>query len=207
MRSVLIPLTLGLGLVAGSSQAGDLQILGGVTLAFALGGDKGTRSDFNPHIEAEFSHVYAGVSADIYNGSVNDEISPYIGYRSSTGGGLSYDVSYSRTILPNDGGDCCGKIDAGVGLLIGNRLTASLDMGLVPETGDRAVHIGVDVAAFDKVTFTAKAGVAGSDNDWELAAGYQLTDSTEVTAHYYDGSAIKPYIGLDLTWNFGQSSF
>jgi len=154
MRSGLISVVLGLSLVAVPLQAAELQVLGGVTLGFALGGDKGKRSDFNPHIEAEFANVYGGVEAHVYNDGINTEIAPYIGYRAATAGGLSFAVSYRRSVLPNDGGDCCGNIAVALGLPVGSRLVASLDMGLRPETGDNAVALGVDVAAFDQVRWS-----------------------------------------------------
>ncbi len=202
MRSVLIPVVAGLTLFAAPLQAGEFEVVGGVTLGFMLGGDTGKRSDLNPHVEAVFRGFYAGVAADIYNDGTNTEISPYLGYRNQTAGGLSYDLSYSRSILPNDGGDCCGSIDAAVDLPIGGRLMAGLDMGLVPETGDTSVDVGLDVAAFDRVTLSASAGVAGNDTHWEVGADYLLSDSTNVKASYHDGSDTKPYVGLDLTWNF-----
>jgi hypothetical protein len=174
---------------------------GGVTLGFALGNEHGKRSDFNPHIEAEFNGIYGGVEADIYNGSAYTVIAPYLGYRNLLGA-LSYDLSYRRSFLPNAGGDCCGRLGAALALPVGNRVMTTLDMGLDPESGDTDVTLGADVAAFDRVTLSGGYGVTGAAQNWNVAAGYALSDTTEVVAHIYDGSDIKPYIGLDLTWRF-----
>ena len=200
MRSALVLARSGLSLVPVAAAA-QVVVNGGVTLGFALGNENGKRSDFNPHVEAEFGSIYGGVEAHVYNGSANTEIAPYLGYRSVLGA-LSYDLSYRHSFLPNAGGECCGRLGAALALPLGNRVMTTLDMGLDPESGDTEVMLGADVTAFDRVTLSGGYGVSGAENNWELAAGYALSDTTEVVGHYYDGSAIKPYVGLDLTWRF-----
>jgi len=200
MRYGVIAALMGLTMVPVPALA-QMQVQGAVRLGFALGGDSGKRSDFNPHLEADFGGIYGGVEAHVYNDSTNSEIVPYLGYRNMAGA-LSYDVSYRRSLLPNDGGDCCGTVEAGLALPLGSMVVATLDMGLDPASGEGDAMLGADVAAFDRVTLSGGFGVAGSAQEWELGASYALTETTDVVAHYYDGSDIAPYIGLDLVWRF-----
>jgi hypothetical protein len=200
MRYVVIAALMGLSVVPVSALA-QVQVLGGVSLGFALGGDAGKRSDLNPHLEAEVGGIYGGVGAHVYNDTENLEIAPYFGYRNVLGS-LSYDVSYRRSFLPNDGGDCCGGIEAALELPLGSQILATLDMGFDPDSGDGDAMLGAEVAAFDQVTLLGGFGVAGSAQKWELGASYALTGTTDVAAKYYDGSDIKPYLGVDLTWRF-----
>jgi hypothetical protein len=200
MRYILIAALTGLTLVPAPALA-QVQVQGAVRLGFAVGGETGKRIDLNPHLEADFGGIYGGVEAHVYNNSTNTEVAPYLGYRSMAGV-LSYDVSYRRSFLPNDGGDCCGRIEAGLALPLGSRVMATLDMGLDPASGVGDAMLGADVAAFDRVTLSGGFGVDGSAQAWELGASYALSETTDVVAHYYDGSDIAPYVGVDLIWRF-----
>ena len=205
MRNVVIAALMGFTLVPVPALA-QMQVQGGVRLGFALGGEKGKLSDLNPHVEAAFGAIYGGVEAHVYNDGENTEIAPYLGYRNVLGA-VSYDLSYRRSFLPNDGGDCCGKLQAALALPLGNRVTATLDMGFDPDSGDGDAMLGADVAAFDQITLLGGFGVAGSAQKWELGASYALTETTDVVARYHDGSDIKPYLGLDLTWRFNLAGY
>lgn len=206
MRAHMIPFAFGLLMSALPSQAADLVVYGGAALSFSTGGDKGTRQDLNGYVEGEISGFYLGVSADKYTDGVYDEIDPYFGYRGETAGGLSYDVSYTRYFYPNDGGDCCGDVYLSLGMPLGEALTLNVEGNFYPEDNLGDAHIGLDYALNDLVTVTGKVGVAtqsvgDATQDWELAAAYQLGETTAVELHYYDGTDFKPYIGLDLTWD------
>lgn len=200
MRYAVIAALMGLTVMPMPALA-QVQAQGAVRLGFALGGEAGKRSDLNPHVEADFGGIYGGVEAHVYNDGNNTEIAPYLGYRNMAGA-LSYDLSYRRSFLPNNGGDCCGRFEAGLALPLGSRVMATLDMGLDPESGEGDAMLGADVTAFDRVTLSGGVGVSGSAQEWELGATYALTETTDVVAHYYDGSDISPYVGLDLTWRF-----
>ncbi len=187
--------------------AGDLQVFGGAALSFSSGAaNKGTREDLNLYVEGEFAHVYAGLSGDIYNKSVKDVIDLYLGYRNTTAGGLSYDVSYDRSIYPNDGGDCCGDIKANLSIPLGAKLSTTLDMNYYPESQLSNAHLSLDYELNNKVTLTYKIGIetlagGGTSKEFQLAAAYELGDATAVKVHYYKGDDYKGYIGLDLTWD------
>ena len=56
MRYGLILALSGLSLVPVTATA-QVVVNGGVTLGFALGNEHGKRSDFNPHLEADFGGV------------------------------------------------------------------------------------------------------------------------------------------------------
>lgn len=201
MRYIMIAALMGLTAVPFAAAA-QMQVGGAVRLGFTLGGETGKRIDLNPHLEADFGGIYGGVEAHAYNNPDNSEIAPYLGYRNMAGA-LSYDISYRRSFLPNAGGDCCGRVQAGLALPLGSTVMATLDMGLDPDSGEGDAMLGADVAAFDRVTLSGGFGVDGSAQEWQLGATYALTDTTDVVAHYYDGSDIAPYVGLDLTWKFG----
>ena len=187
--------------------AGELQVFGGAALSFSSGAaNKDTREDLNLYVEGEFANVYAGLSGDVYNKSVNDVIDLYLGYRNTTAGGLSYDVSYDRSFYPNDGGNCCGDINANLSIPLGAKLSTKLDTNYYPESQLSDAHLSLDYALNDKVTLTGKIGIetldgGGTSKEFQLAAAYQLGDKTAVKVHYYKGDDYKGYIGLDLTWD------
>jgi uncharacterized protein (TIGR02001 family) len=210
MRTILIPLTLALTLPALPTLAADLAVYGGVALSFTGGDgdDSGTSQDLNAYVEGEFSHFYAGVSADIYNGSSNNEVDPYIGYRSETAGGLTYDVSYTRYFYVNDGGDCCGDLYFELGMPLGDKITLGANADYYPEDKLGEAHLTLDYALNDKITLSGDVGRVGQTaadggdtTTWKVAGTYQLGDTTAVKLSYHDGEDTKAYVGLDLTWD------
>ncbi len=207
MRLVILSLALAAALPAVPAAAQGLAVYAGAGLFFKNSSDfKGTNNDFNAYVEGEIAHVYGGISGDIYNSANSDVLDLYLGYRSSTASGVSYDVSYDRSIYPNAGGDCCGELNLNLGVPTGDKITTTLDANYDPGAKTSDAHLSLDYALTDKITLTGKVGVvqnagASDTKEWELAAAYQLGDKTAVTVHYYDGSDYKPYLGLDLTFD------
>ena len=186
--------------------ADGLTVLGGVALSFAPGGDRATRDDFNAYLEADLANFYLGASTDFYNDKVSDEVDLSLGYRNTTAGGLSYDVSYTRNIYPHDGGDCCGDYALSLSMPLNDKLTGTIDGNYYTTDQTSDAHATLDYALNDKVTLTSKIGVvqnagAPDTKEWELAGSYALGTQTAVKLHYYKGTDYKGYLGLDLTWD------
>jgi outer membrane usher protein FimD/PapC len=206
MRAILLCSVLIITSSIGSAMAGGLAVSGGASLSYATGGDSGQKSDVNGHIEGDLANVYLGASIDAYNDSASDEVDLSAGYRNTIGAGLGYDLSYTRNFFPNDGGDCCGDVALSLSLPVNDKLTATVESNYYPEDKTTDAHLTVDFALSDKITLTGKGGRvgnigAGDTGEWEVAASYALGQETAVTLHYYDSSAEKGYLGLDLTWD------
>ncbi len=206
MRRILLSSVVVLALPVGSAVAGGLSVSGGAALSYATGGDRGQKSDVNGHVEASTANLYFGASVDGYNDSANDEVDLDVGYRNALASGLGYDMSYTRNVFPNAGGDCCGDLGLSLSLPIGDALTATAESNYYPEDKTTDAHLTVDFALSDKITLTGKGGRvgnigAGDTGEWEVAATYALGQDSAMTLHYYDSSAEKGYLGLDLTWD------
>ena len=136
-----------------------------------------------------------------------DEVDLYLGYRAETAGGFSYDIGYSRYYYPNDGGDCCGEITLALGMPVGDKLSATLDLAYDPEAELGNAYVGAAFAVTDTVEISANYGVyevdaAPSEQEWDLGATYYIGEETAVDARWYDGSEyVDGYFGLSLTWD------
>ena len=206
MRLVLLSLALAAALPAAPAAAQGLSVYAGAGLFFKNSSDRGTRNDFNAYIEGEIAHVYGGISGDIYNNANSDVLDFYLGYRNATASGTSYDISYDRSIYPNDGGDCCGDVALSVGVPMGDKFTTTFDANYYPEDKLSDAHLKLEYALNDKVTLSGRIGGvqnagASDTKEFELAAAYQLGDETAVKLHYYDGNTYDGYFRLDLTWD------
>lgn len=206
MRLAILPAVLMAALSAGPVLAQGLSVYGGAALTFAPGGDAATRTDINAYAEAEFAKFYVGLSADVYNDANSDQVDLYLGYRNTTAGGLSYDLSYTRNYYPNDGGNCCGDVALSLSRPLNDKLTGTFDLNYYPEDKTSDAYVTLDYALNDKITLTGSVGIiqnagAPDTKDAELAISYALGAETAAKLHYYDGSDYKGYFGLDLTWD------
>ncbi len=190
--------------------AQDFFVYGGAELEFLFEPD-GAGSDnantLNAYIELEKSGFYAGLFGEIANDRTANEVDVYLGYRAETAGGISYDIGYSRYIYPNDGGDCCGEITFALGVPVGDKFAASLDLAYDPEASLGNAYVGLEFYATDVITLSANYGTyqvedAGSEQEWDIGVGYALTDEVAVDLRYYDGSDyVDSYVGLALTFD------
>ncbi|MEI6798267.1 MAG: hypothetical protein WCO04_03525 [Pseudomonadota bacterium] len=206
MRRILLSSSLLLALPIGSALAGGISVSGGAALSYATAGEDGQKTDVNGYVEGGLANFYLGASIDAYRDSNADEIDLGLGYRNALASGLGYDLSYTRNFFPNDGGDCCGDVALSLSLPVNDKLTATVESNYYPEDKTTDAHLTVDFALSDKITLTGKGGRvgnigAGDTGEWEVAASYALGQETAVTLHYYDSSAEKGYLGLDLTWD------
>lgn len=206
MRLALVSTVVLASFAAAPAFADGFTLAGGAALSFAPQGDASTRSDLNLYLEGGYANFYLGVSADVYNDRAVNEVDVSLGYRNTTAGGLSYDLSYTRYTYPNDGGDCCGDVYLSLSMPVTDALTATAKANYYPEDKLSDAHLSLDYALNDKVTLTGSVGVVQNDGaldtrEWELAVGYALGDETAVKLHYYDGSDYQGYLGLDLTWD------
>ena len=202
MRAVLLSTVFLAGLPA---YANDLSVYAGASLTFT-NGDQGTRRNVEAYVEADLANFYLGATGDIYNDKTSDEVDLSLGYRNKAASGLSYDLSYTRYLYPNDRGDCCGDVDVILSIPFTDALKGTLDLNYYPQDKTSDAHVKLDYKVNDKITLTAKVGVvqnvdAPQTKEWQLAARCQLGNETAVKLQYYDGNDYKGYFGLDLTWD------
>jgi uncharacterized protein (TIGR02001 family) len=199
-----------IALAAGSAQAQDLAVYGGAELEFLheeFGPGSGTSSYLSGYVELDTSGFYAGLWAQVADDDLLNEVDVYLGYRNETAGGLSYDIGYTRYYYPNDGGDCCGEITVSLGVAIGPQLSSTLDLAYDPEAELGNAYLNLAWAATDVINLSANYGVyeveaAGTEQEWDLGATYQIGEETAVDLRYYDGSEyVDGYFGLSLTWD------
>ena len=195
---------------AGLAAAQDVVVYGGAELEFLheeFGPGTGTSSYLSGHVEVETRGFYAGLWAQVADDDLMDEVDLYLGYRAETAGGFSYDIGYSRYYYPNDGGDCCGEITLALGMPVGDKLSATLDLAYDPEAELGNAYVGAAFAVTDAVEISANYGVyevdaAPSEQEWDLGATYYIGEETAVDARWYDGSEyVDGYFGLSLTWD------
>ncbi|HOZ31766.1 MAG TPA: hypothetical protein PLM52_02715 [Tabrizicola sp.] len=195
---------------AGLAAAQDVVVYGGAELEFLheeFGPGTGTSSYLSGYVEVETRGFYAGLWAQVADDDLMDEVDLYLGYRAETAGGFSYDIGYSRYYYPNDGGDCCGEITLALGMPVGDKLSATLDLAYDPEAELGNAYVGAAFAVTDAVEISANYGVyevdaAPSEQEWDLGATYYIGEETAVDARWYDGSEyVDGYFGLSLTWD------
>ncbi len=185
--------------------AGDFSLFGGVGLTFSTGNST-PHDDLNLYLEGDLDNFYLGFSTDAYNESVLNEVDLSLGYRSNTPIGLTYDVSYTRYLYPNDGGDCCGDIYLKLTYPLTPTLTGKFEGDYYPESKLSEAHLSVIYDMNDKITLTARVGTVRNDgapntNEWEVAAAYAIGNETSVKLHYYKGNDYDGYFGLNLNWD------
>ena len=195
---------------AGLAAAQDVVVYGGAELEYLheeFGPGTGTSSYLSGYVEVETRGFYAGLWAQVADDDLMDEVDLYLGYRAETAGGFSYDIGYSRYYYPNDGGDCCGEITLALGMPVGDKLSATLDLAYDPEAELGNAYVGAAFAVTDAVEISANYGVyevdaAPSEQEWDLGATYYIGEETAVDARWYDGSEyVDGYFGLSLTWD------
>ena len=207
MNIILKTAVLGIGvLTSAPAMAQDLTVYAGAALVYAREPDGAGSADtlaFQPYVEAEVNHFYAGLWLSKSNDNTVDEVDIYLSYRNETAAGMSYDLGYARYIYPNDGGDCCGELTLSLGLPAGDKLSLGIDAAFDPEAAIGTASISGDYAVFDKLSIGAAIGVTdnGNEQEWELGATYSLTDTTSVDLHYYEGSDYPGYLELTLAFD------
>lgn len=186
--------------------ADGLMVYGGAAITFATGGDPAARRDLNLYLEADYANLYLGASTDLYNDATANEIDLTLGYRTTTSGGTSYDVSYTRSLYPQDGGDCCGDFALSLSRPFADALTGTVEASYDPVASLADAHFSLDLAVNDRLTLTGKVGVVQNDGvpdtrEWDLAAAYALGETTSLTLHCGGASDRDADLGLDLNWD------
>ena len=207
MNFFLTTAILGIGvLTSAPAMAQELTVYGGAALVYDRAPHGAGSADtlaFQPYVEAEVNHFYAGLWVSKNSDNTADEVDVYLGYRNETAAGMSYDVSYARYIYPNGGGDCCGELTLNLGLPAGDKLSLGIEAAFDPEAATGTAGISGNYEVFDKLSIGAAIGVTdnGQEQEWELGATYSLTDTTSVDLHYYEGSDYPGYLELTLAFN------
>lgn len=211
MQSILRMALAGFGLLASApAMAQDLSVYAGAALVYAREPDGAGSDDtlaFQPYIEGEVNHFYAGLWLSLSSNDVAQEVDLYLGYRNETATGMSYDVGYTRYIYPDDGGNCCGELTLNLGLQAGDKLALGIEAAYDPDASVGTASISGNYSITDNLTAGAAVGVTenGTEQEWELGTTYSLSDTTAVDLHYFEGSDFPGY--LELTLSFDTTLF
>ncbi len=190
---------------ASAGTTSGLTVLGGgeVELTFP---SSGSTQELSVHVEVEKKGFYVGAMGLLSNDAAADEIELTAGYRGETDKGFSYDLSYARLIHPNDGGDCCGEVTLSLGQSLGEAVDLSTDLIVNPELSETSISLGAEYHLSGKTAVSGNFGVFDADaaptaREWDLGVTYALTEASAVDLRYYDGSDLKGYFGLSLTYD------
>lgn len=188
--------------------AQDFFVYGGGELELEPNGaDSGASSNVSTYLELEKSHFYAGVSGELAMDPLLNEVDLYLGYRSETASGLTYDVGYTLYYYPNDGGNCCGEMTLSLGKPFGDKLNVTFDAAYDPQSTLGNAYVGLEFYANDKITLSANYGSyqvdgADSEQEWDVGIGYALSEEASAEVRYYDGTDYaNRYVGLNLIWD------
>jgi len=218
MRSSVLSVVLAAMLPGLPAVAGDLSVYAGAGLTFdnsRLTDDddttKGIATDLNLYVEGEWKGFYAGLSGDVINDTDANYVDVYAGYRNSLDNGLSYDLSYDKTIYPSDSDSNYGTVAISLGMPVSDKATLTFDGDYYIQAGKNTSdgYLTLDYALNDKITLTASMGLienagggtGGASKDFELAASYQISDTLSTKLHYYKGDDYDGYFALDLNWD------
>lgn len=209
MRASILSLALAALLPAMPVAAQDLSVYAGLGLTVD-NADGDTNTDLNLYVEGDFKGVYFGLSGDVVSVTDGNYVDIYAGYRNSTASGISYDLSYDKTIYPSDNDSNYDTVAVSIGVPLGDRAAVTFDGDYYIYDGDDLSdgYLTLDYYLNDKITLTASMGLienapgsGGASKDFELAASYQIGDETSATLHYYDGDDYDGYFALDLNWD------
>ncbi len=207
MQSILRMALVGFALLASAPvMAQDLSVYAGAALVYGREPDGPGSADalaFQPYIEGEVNHFYAGLWLSLSSDDVAHEVDLYLGYRNETATGMSYAVGYTRYFYPNAGGDCCGELTLSLGLPAGDKLELGIEAAYDPEASVGTASISGDYSITDRLTVGAAVGVTdnGREQEWELGTTYSLTDTTAVDLHYYEGSDYPGFLELSVRFD------
>lgn len=199
-------------LLAGAAPiwAQDVVVYGGGELEqlFSPGGSgSADTTELSAYLEVELGSFYAGLNGTVADDNIANEIYVYLGYRATTDGGFTYDLSYTQYNYPNDGGSCCGEILLSLGQTIGDKAEVTLDIYHVPDDSVSSAYLGASYDITDSINGSINYGVyevagAGNESEWDFGATYAVSDEVGLDARYYDGSDyVDGYFGLSLTFD------
>lgn len=199
-------------LLAGAApiRAQDFVVYGSGELEQLFSPDGSGSADtttLSAYLELELGSFYAGINGEIADDDIANEVYVYLGYRATTDGGFTYDLSYTQYTYPNDGGSCCGEIALSLGQTIGDKAEVTLDIYHVPDDSVSSAYLGASYDITDTLNGSINYGVyevagAGNESEWDIGATYAVSDEVGLDARYYDGSEyVDGYFGVSLTFD------
>ena len=196
----------GLVILAGplAAAAQDVLVLGGGKLDLTFPPD-GATQELGLYAEVERAGFYSGVLGLVSNDQTANKIELYAGYRAETDAGFRYDLSYSRFIYPNDGGDCCGEMALSFGQLIRDKINLKTELTYDPAASLGSVELGAEFAATDALAISTNyqfSQLAPGDDEktWDIGVGYDLSDTTSIDLRYYGGVVTPGYFGISASF-------
>jgi len=201
IRTLTAALTV--SVLAMPAAAQEFALYGGAALQYNAYEDD-PKTDLNGYLEAEYGGFYGGIWAEVSDQSAANEIDLYVGYRGEAGA-LSYDVSYTRYLYPNDGGDCCGELGLVLGYAVTDQLSLGTELYIDPDNETGSAYLTFDMAATEKLSVSGSVGFYeagyGRYNEWDIGVGYALGEETSVELRYYEGEEYDGYLRLQLAWD------
>lgn len=186
--------------------ADGVAVYGGASVGFSLLGGRNLRSNLDVWTEAEFGDLYVGTSFWVGSDRPADVVDLSLGYRSVLESGLAYDLSYTHSYYPYDGGACCGTVALSLSRPVKDRLMAAVSLSFTPEDDSADAHLNLDYRLNDKISLSGGFGLvhdikAPVSAEWRAGASYALGHKTRLDLRYSDGSVMDSQFGLYLTWD------
>lgn len=181
----------------------------GVALEFHIdpnGAGTGNVTDLSAYGEVEFGQVYLGLAALKSSDDATDELALSLGHRGEMGA-LAYDLGYTHYAYPNDSASDYGEVVLGFEADLGDRLTATFDLGHDVTNSAGNAYLGAEYAATDALALSANFGLyevpgAGSETEWDIGATWAFNDQTALDLRWQDGSDYADgYLSLSLAFD------
>lgn len=184
-------------------------VKGGVTLEFSddeYGRGTGPSLSAESYVEAEIDGFYIGIKGLVTDEKIDNQVDYYLGYRRELDTGFSYNIDYTRTSYPRDGGDCCGELELLLFAPVSDKLGLGLDLAYDPELKIGNYYVYGEYYISDKWTLSANYGLyeevdADRQREWDFGAGYDLSDESALDFRWYDGTDQDGYMALALSFD------
>lgn len=192
-------------LAGGPALTQSVDLEAGFGLGHVTGGDPAERQDLYGYVEADLGGVYLSVAADHYARAEADTLDLTLGTAGIMAGGTEYDLSYTRTAYPADGGDCCGSLSLALARDLGRDLIGAVTLDYDPGTHLGEAHLELDYGANEKLHLFGSLGLVQQEGardagEWQVGLSHALGRRGSLSLQYHDSSSESGYIGLDLSW-------
>lgn len=160
------------------------------------------RPAFQPWVEVESNGFYAGIwASNVRFPPDRVEIDLYGGYRWSVEN-TSFDFGYARYFY-NSTGDCCGEF-----YLLGSHEAGNITLfggAYFGHTGGLTIndaHGGFSVGLMDRLSASARLGIAGGAGYGDAGLSYAINDNFEVDARLHRGAGIGTRAVVSVSFGF-----
>ncbi|WP_299353779.1 TorF family putative porin [uncultured Shimia sp.] len=167
-----------------------------------------TQSDDKPAIQPWFEVESRGFYFSFWGSTVDLgpddwELDYYLGYRSTTGYDLNWDVSVARYTYDSTG-YCCSEVRLDLSYPIADRGVIGGFLGVDPDTGDVHRYLDGSYNISNKITALGRYGASDSlgTEYWQLGASYVLSDRVSADLRYHGANVGDAGLVFNLSLGF-----